>query len=154
MEPVVPTINLPDNLKAVLEKDFEQVTKKKKLHILPSELTVVQVLEDFVRSYAKTCVVQCEKQLARGGLFYKKDLKDDMLAKVTDSVNIAKEVADGLRVTFDFSLKTSLLYRKQGEADQHASLMRNGHSAVLSRPRLNDEVRSQIDSNKLHCFHV
>ena len=57
-----PAIILSENLKRHLTADFEMVTKKRRLNILPSETCIVTVLEDFVRHYAAGRLVAFEKQ--------------------------------------------------------------------------------------------
>jgi hypothetical protein len=56
-----PSIVLSDNLKRHLSSDFEMVTKKRRLNILPAEPSIVNVLEDFVRHYAAGRLVAFEK---------------------------------------------------------------------------------------------
>jgi hypothetical protein len=57
-----PNIVLSENLKRHLTADFEMVTKKRRVNILPSESCIVTVLEDFVRHYAAGRLVTFEKQ--------------------------------------------------------------------------------------------
>ena len=57
-----PSIILSENLKRHLSSDFDMVTKKRRLNILPSESCIVTVLEDFVRHYAAGRLVAFEKQ--------------------------------------------------------------------------------------------
>ena len=56
-----PSITLSNNLKRHLTSDFEMVTKKRRLNILPAEPSIVNVLEDFVRHYAAGRLVAFEK---------------------------------------------------------------------------------------------
>ena len=56
----------------------------------------------------------------------RKEATRDLFNNVLDSINIAKEIADGLRVIFDFNLSTILLYRNHGEAKQYNEVMKPG----------------------------
>ena len=64
-------------------------------------------LEDYVKHYAAIRLVNYEKQLSK--TIYtasrKTDLSGELFNKVVDSINMAKEIADSLRIMFDFNLK-------------------------------------------------
>jgi len=120
-------IKMTDELKNVLEQDFYKVSKKKVLSNLPASINVASVLEDYVRHYAATCLVNYEKQISK--TYYTANRKEstrELLGKVLDSINIAKEIADGLRVIFDFNLRAILLYGSHGEVKQYNEVMKPG----------------------------
>ena len=120
-------IKMTDELKKVLEQDFYKVSKKKVLSTLPASINVASVLEDYVRHYAATCLVNYEKQISKS--YYtanRKETARELFTKVTDSINIAKEIADGLRTIFDFNLRAILLYGNHGEVQQYNEIMTPG----------------------------
>ena len=113
-------IKMTDELKKVLEQDFYKVSKKKVLPSLPASINVASVLEDYVRHYAATCLVNYEKQITKS--YYtanRRETARELFTKVNDSINIAKEIADGLRTIFDFNLRAILLYGNHGEVQQY-----------------------------------
>jgi hypothetical protein len=67
----------------------------------------------------------------------RKESTRELFNKALDNINIAKEIADGLRVIFDFNLRSVLLYGSHGEAGQYADVMKPGN--VLKRPVSNTE---------------
>lgn len=79
-------INIPDNLKALLVDDWENVTKNQQLVPLPRDLNVNQLLQKYRESVPK-----------------KREGSAD--------ADIFDEVIAGLKLYFDRSLGTILLYR-------------------------------------------
>ena len=72
-------------------------------------------------------MVNYEKQISK--TYYTANRKEstrELLGKVLDSINIAKEIADGLRVIFDFNLRAILLYGSHGEVKQYNEVMKPG----------------------------
>ena len=70
-------------------------------------------------------MVNYEKQISK--TYYTANRKEstrELLGKVLDSINIAKEIADGLRVIFDFNLRAILLYGSHGEVKQYNEVMK------------------------------
>merc|ERR1711953_957832 len=140
-------IRLTDELKSILEEDFRQVTKKRKLKELPSKINVAAVLEDFVRHYAATQLVTYEKQLSK--TYYtanRKEVSRELFANVQDSINLAKEIADTLRIIFDFNLKQILLYGSHGETKQYHEVMKPGKV----QKRISIE---RIEVEQQYCYH-
>ena len=61
-----------------------------------------------------------EKQITKS--YYtanRRETARELFTKVNDSINIAKEIADGLRTIFDFNLRAILLYGNHGEVQQY-----------------------------------
>lgn len=126
-------VKLPDELKSILERDFHQITKAKILCNLPAAVNVAAVLEDYVRHYAAICLVNYEKQVTKN--YYtanRKEISRELLAKAMTNINLSKEIADGLRIIFDFNLRSILLYGSHGESKQYAEVMKPGR--VQKRP--------------------
>ncbi|KAL9971485.1 hypothetical protein ACROYT_G017653 [Oculina patagonica] len=101
-------IEIPSQLKLKLEDDCYFIKRKKKLVQLPRTPNVVQVLNDYFKHYQD---------------FYP-----------GQSTNLIKEVMDGLRIYFDFTLPTLLLYNFEREQYQivmkltpHPAELKDGH---------------------------
>lgn len=100
---------IPDNLRAVLERDYHLINDKNKLLDLPTEKTVLSLLENYVRFFAM-------RYLARTREKRRTEIKEKDKCFMT--LDLCKEVMDGLRVCFDFHIETLLLYapeRRQAE---------------------------------------
>ena len=127
-------IKLSEDLKRIMEQEFYRITKRKVLQTLPANPNVASVLEDYVKHYAAIRLVNYEKQLSK--TFYTASRKDparELFSKVVDSINMAKEIADSLRIMFDFNLKSVLLYGSHGERKQYKEVMKPGN--VIKRNR-------------------
>ena len=128
-------IKLSEDLKRIMEQEFYRITKRKVLQTLPANPNVASVLEDYVKHYAAIRLVNYEKQLSK--TFYTASRKDparELFSKVVDSINMAKEIADSLRIMFDFNLKSVLLYGSHGERKQYKEIMKPGNVIKRSRP--------------------
>lgn len=104
-------IKIPDELKPYLVDDWDYLTRQRKLVILPSRVTVDQVINDYVKS--KTC----------GGR-----------PKTTDSTqkeNAILEVTAGLKEYFDIMLGSQLLYKF--EREQHADILKEHPNTSMSK---------------------
>lgn len=106
-------IEIPDTLKAVLDKDYFAVNQDRKCVKLPAEINVVTVLESFVKSFMMD--------------FWSPDFDRSYLCHNPPKISIerilpmCKEFVDGVRICFDFVLPVILLY--EGERDQHTKIM-------------------------------
>ncbi|XP_013386248.1 male-specific lethal 3 homolog isoform X2 [Lingula anatina] len=102
-------LEIPDPLKSQLENDFHFINRKKKLVHLPAEPNVVSLLESYVKNYAINLLCSTPHKAARHGH--------------TECVNLCKEVVEGLRICFDFTLPTILLYNL--EREQYEKVVNN-----------------------------
>ncbi|XP_076034309.1 MSL complex subunit 3B-like isoform X2 [Oratosquilla oratoria] len=110
IEQHVPLI-LPDSLKAVLERDYRLINERNKLVLLPAEYTALNLLEDYVKSFA---ICNSSKSIDKR----KSETKEKEKPYIV-SLDLCKEVMDGLRVIFDFHVEGLLLYEKeQAQAQQ------------------------------------
>ncbi len=139
-------IKISDELKSILEDDFYRVTKRKTLADLPAGINVASVLEDYVRHYAAISLVNYEKQLSK--TYYtanRKETSRELFAKVTQNINMAKEFVDGLRVIFDFNLKSILLYGGScGESKQYNDLMKPGKHLIKRKSSSRKDSTTQL----------
>lgn len=121
----LPAVRMRDSLKRTLKQDESYVTKKHRLTRLPANPNIASVLEDFVRHYAASRLVLYEKQLSKTYYTaYRKESSRELYQKALDAINIAKEVAEGLRIAFDFNLANCLLYGHHGEGQQFEKAMK------------------------------
>ncbi len=116
-------IPISDGIKEILELDYKAINRRRKLHRLPAEKSVASMLDDFVHSFGSDKLAQHEKTYCRAfSANYRKETAKESLENVLDQINLAKEVAEGLRVLTDFYLKHLLLYEK--EFAQHDKLIK------------------------------
>lgn len=129
---VVPTVmasalSLPEKLKKQLEADCCLINKKKKLVKLPSEPSVICILERYVRYFAKQMLINTQKSTQAKGC--------------NASLSICKEVVDGLRIYFDFTLPHLLLYNV--EKQQHEHVMRRFKAKQFVKSESTETVSSK-----------
>lgn len=113
-------LQIGDILRNYLDLDYECVLREKKLHCLPSKLPVIAILENFVRYYTIKQILgvtQEEERLRKkfNQPKYKKYKRSDnrrnkIIMDIIAKIELCKEVADGIRLYFDFTLKDHLLY--------------------------------------------
>uniref|UniRef100_A0AAG5CXR9 Protein male-specific lethal-3 n=1 Tax=Anopheles atroparvus TaxID=41427 RepID=A0AAG5CXR9_ANOAO len=85
---------------------------------LPAKLPVVTILEDFVRYYTIRQLFECghqeqTKSRRRNSSALRSEQKIRDYEQIRTNVELCKEVADGLRVYFDFTLQDYLLYPQE-----------------------------------------
>eukprot|EP00088_Acartia_fossae_P005652 TRINITY_DN12552_c0_g1_i1.p1 TRINITY_DN12552_c0_g1~~TRINITY_DN12552_c0_g1_i1.p1 ORF type:complete len:521 (+),score=99.68 TRINITY_DN12552_c0_g1_i1:36-1598(+) len=110
-------LNIPAKLKTGLETDLKYISHGK-LVKLPAQPNIVFLLEGFVRNFAISKLYALEKQNLKVYNQYRQSdrQESDLFDDVANSINIAKEVAEGCRILVDFHLGNILLY--QQEMDQ------------------------------------
>ncbi|KAK2182671.1 hypothetical protein NP493_341g02036 [Ridgeia piscesae] len=99
-------ISLPENLRKQLEEDWMLIKQRDKMVRLPASLSVIQILEGYVKHIAVNSLCATGQKIQRqtatpGG-------RDEQDASKT--IDLSKEVADGIRTAFDFCLPSILLY--------------------------------------------
>lgn len=116
-------LRLSEGLKRCLEQDFVQVKLNGRLCQLPAKVSVITCLENYVKHTAVKfiCGTLKRDKLKRRNSQTKPD-RDHVVDpdKFTNNLNVSKEVADGLRIYFDFTLRDFLLYGP--EQRQHDEL--------------------------------
>jgi male-specific lethal 3 len=126
---IVP-IEIKESLKRHLEEDMNRVVKGRKVNPMPADPNVVDVLERYVRHYASQQIAAHEnnKSSARGGNKGSNAAaaaKEVELDRVTDAINVCKEIAEGLRVMMDFYTADVLLYESEVSAFKRAMRRRD-----------------------------
>lgn len=118
---------LGHKLKDLLENDYAMIHTNKKLHDLPAKISIVNILENFVKQYAirsvcypKDDTTTSTSQLSASFSSKRRRRNSSMANKNQNSkvnyeqlqinIDLCKEVVDGLRIYFDFTVKDYLLY--------------------------------------------
>jgi len=115
---LIPLI-LPASLKEGLETDYYAISAGK-LVKLPAQPNIITLLEGYVRNYAISKLANLEKQIQKHNQYRQPDKDEtELYEEVAISLNVAKEVAEGVRVILDFHIGNILLYPE--EADQFES---------------------------------
>ncbi|CAH0760713.1 unnamed protein product [Diatraea saccharalis] len=99
-------IALPSALRDRLTFDYHLVVKRGRLSRLPATPCAAEILESFVKWFARAGAWHPAR--ARHDPPQRPDLMD-----VSCRLNLVREVADGLRVYFDFVLRGHLLYKQE-----------------------------------------
>lgn len=99
-------ITLPSALRDRLTFDYHLVVKRGRLSQLPATPCAAEILESFVKWFARAGAWATPR--ARHDPPQKPDMLD-----VSCRLNLVREVADGLRVYFDFILRGHLLYKQE-----------------------------------------
>ncbi|XP_030209932.1 male-specific lethal 3 homolog isoform X5 [Gadus morhua] len=109
------SITIPDVLKKKLEDDCFYVNKRKRLVIVPCQTNVVHILESYVKHFAINRAFLANERYRRSQAAGQPALSPGAVPPeknlcVPLSEDLCKEMVDGLRITFDFTLPMILLY--------------------------------------------
>ncbi|KAJ1527669.1 hypothetical protein ONE63_007629 [Megalurothrips usitatus] len=132
-------MEISSGLKRLLEHDSTLINKHNKLLNLPAEPNIVTILEGFVKHCAvnqlcnshTAAAAAASKNGQRYSYKYMHHNKTRDLESICRNLNICKEVADGLRVYFDFTLGDLLLYSQ--ERAQFEELISKSESPECSK---------------------
>jgi len=109
---------LSEGIKKKLEQDHLMINNKKKLVRLPAQPNIVTLLEMSVRNYAIQKLAVLEKQLGKSPYSQYRisaEKETEKYEEASNSINICKEVAEGVRIIIDFQLENILLYPNEEE---------------------------------------
>lgn len=117
-------LHMGEVLKSHLEFEHQMITKEKVSTKIPASIPIVTILENFVKSHAIKVFTgpQAEppklKRRSSNIIVGRKEPKVKQIdyEALATGVDLCKEVADGLRVYFNFILKDFLLYPEEKEA--------------------------------------
>ncbi|XP_028319540.1 male-specific lethal 3 homolog [Gouania willdenowi] len=101
-------IIIPDVLKKKLEDDCFYINKRKKLVVVPCQTNVVHILESYVKHFAINKAFMANERYRR--LQNATQSTSPQPVPPEKSEELCKEMVDGLRITFDFTLPMILLY--------------------------------------------
>ncbi|XP_052754093.1 protein male-specific lethal-3 [Galleria mellonella] len=128
-------IPLPSALRDRLTFDYHLVVKRGRVSVLPAAPCAAQILESFV------------KWFARAGAWHPARAKHDPprrpdLLDVSCRLNLVREVADGLRVYFDFVLRGHLLYKQ--ELNQYHEIC----GQYIEEEMPEDVIKSEVEDDE------
>uniref|UniRef100_A0A8C6S4V1 MSL complex subunit 3 n=1 Tax=Neogobius melanostomus TaxID=47308 RepID=A0A8C6S4V1_9GOBI len=101
-------INIPDILKKKLEDDCFYINKRKKLVMVPCQTNVVHILESYVKHFAINKAFMANERYRRQQTTNQNNVPQPVSPERSE--DLCKEMVDGLRITFDFTLPMILLY--------------------------------------------
>ncbi|XP_075907393.1 MSL complex subunit 3B-like isoform X3 [Nelusetta ayraudi] len=101
-------INIPEILKKKLEDDCFYINKRKKLVMVPCQTNVVHILESYVKHFAINKAFMANERYRRQQSSTQGSSPQPV--PPDKSEDLCKEMVDGLRITFDFTLPMILLY--------------------------------------------
>jgi male-specific lethal 3 len=112
-------LHIGEILKKNLELDHTTVTRDKIFPKLPATCSVISILEDFVRGYALKVLTKPQQEMMvkpkKIGILNRNEpkMKPVDYDGIVNDINLCKEIADGLRVYFNFILNDFLLYSEE-----------------------------------------
>lgn len=101
-------ISIPDILKKKLEDDCFYINKRKKLVMVPCQTNVVHILESYVKHFAINKAFMANERYRRQQSTNQNNVPQPVSPEKSE--DLCKEMVDGLRITFDFTLPMILLY--------------------------------------------
>ncbi|EEB17910.1 conserved hypothetical protein [Pediculus humanus corporis] len=107
-------LDLSNQMKAYLEEDYNLINNELKVVILPASPTVLEILESYIKHCGVKQPNESESKSQRRTRSHFQDTREvdpmkDFEAMVA-RLNLCKEIVDGLRIYFDFTLGQLLLY--------------------------------------------
>lgn len=120
-------LTIPQVLREKLEEDFLMINKRNKLLRLPAEPNIVSVLEGYVKNFSINVFYGLSDRW--------KFVGDKNFSASMKSIPMCREVVDGIRICFDFTLPTILLYRF--EKDQFSNYI-NQHCSDGQKKNLSN----------------
>ncbi|KAF6728543.1 Male-specific lethal 3-like [Oryzias melastigma] len=101
-------ISIPDVLKKKLEDDCFYINKRKKLVMVPCQTNVVHILESYVKHFTINKAFMANERYRRQQSATQSSSPQPTPPEKSEE--LCKEMVDGLRITFDFTLPMILLY--------------------------------------------
>ncbi|XP_062865492.1 male-specific lethal 3 homolog isoform X2 [Trichomycterus rosablanca] len=102
-------IDIPDVLKKKLEDDCYYINKRKKLVKLPCQMNVVNILESYVKQFTINAAFSANERYRQPQSSTQSNVNPHYVPPEKNE-ELCKEMVDGLRITFDFTLPIILLY--------------------------------------------
>ncbi|KAK7161763.1 hypothetical protein R3I94_004438 [Phoxinus phoxinus] len=102
-------IDIPDVLKKKLEDDCYYINKRKKLVKLPCLMNVVNILESYVKHFTLNAAFSANERYRHPQSSTQTNMSLHYMPPERNE-ELCKEMVDGLRITFDFTLPLILLY--------------------------------------------
>ncbi|CAH2223134.1 male-specific lethal 3 homolog [Pelobates cultripes] len=102
-------IEIPDVLKKKLEEDCYYINKRKRLVKLPCQTNIITILESYVKHFAINAAFSANERFRHHQTSSNVNMNLHYVPP-EKNVELCKEMVDGLRITFDFTLPLILLY--------------------------------------------
>ncbi|KAM4796802.1 MSL complex subunit 3 isoform 2-T2 [Rhinophrynus dorsalis] len=102
-------IEIPDILKKKLEEDCYYINKRKRLVKLPCQTNIITILESYVKHFAINAAFSANERFRHSQTSSNVNMNLHYIPP-EKNVELCKEMVDGLRITFDFTLPLILLY--------------------------------------------
>ncbi|XP_006613099.1 male-specific lethal 3 homolog isoform X1 [Apis dorsata] len=143
-------LDIGTTLRRILDQDYDLITNKTKLAVLPAQPTVANILESWVQHFTTTQLTNIPEKPQR-------NKANNTIEKTINEINICREVADGLRIYFDFTLHDLLLYRQEREqyCNLKSSFLYGEHpTLVKEEPIENSEVLVKEEYEDTEYAHL
>ncbi|XP_025992732.2 male-specific lethal 3 homolog isoform X3 [Solenopsis invicta] len=144
-------LDIGSTLKRILEQDYDLITNKNKLVVLPAQPTVINILESWVQHFTTTQLTNIPEKPQR-------NKANHTIEKTLNEVNICREVADGLRIYFDFTLPHLLLYRQEKEqyCSLKSTLLNNEQTTIIPKEESieNLEISTKEEFEEAEYAHL
>ncbi|XP_067663103.1 MSL complex subunit 3-like isoform X1 [Haliotis asinina] len=112
-------IDIPDILKSRLEDDYVAIIHGDKLTKLPASPCVIEVLEGFMKTFCVNLLCEPSEKEKESRRNNNNGHEHTMLCPPATSIALCKELVDGLRICFDFTIPIILLYDVEREQYNH-----------------------------------
>ncbi|KAM5128409.1 male-specific lethal 3 homolog isoform X1 [Marmota monax] len=109
MEERTITIDIPEVLKKQLEDDCYYINRRKRLVKLPCQTNIITILESYVKHFAINAAFSANERPRHHHAMVHANMNVHYVP-AEKNVDLCKEMVDGLRITFDYTLPLVLLY--------------------------------------------
>uniref|UniRef100_A0A8C5V5Z1 MSL complex subunit 3 n=2 Tax=Microcebus murinus TaxID=30608 RepID=A0A8C5V5Z1_MICMU len=109
MEERTITIEIPEVLKKQLEDDCYYINRRKRLVKLPCQTNIITILESYVKHFAINAAFSAHERPRHHHVMPHANMNVHYIP-AEKNVDLCKEMVDGLRITFDYTLPLVLLY--------------------------------------------
>uniref|UniRef100_A0A8C0SPR7 MSL complex subunit 3 n=3 Tax=Canis lupus familiaris TaxID=9615 RepID=A0A8C0SPR7_CANLF len=109
MEERTITIEIPEVLKKKLEDDCYYINRRKRLVKLPCQTNIITILESYVKHFAINAAFSANERPRHHHAMPHANMNVHYIP-AEKNVDLCKEMVDGLRITFDYTLPLVLLY--------------------------------------------
>ncbi|XP_053423458.1 male-specific lethal 3 homolog [Nycticebus coucang] len=103
------TIEIPEVLKQQLENDYCYINRRKRLVKLPCQTNIIRILESYVKDFAINATFSVSERPRHHHVMPHASTKLHYIP-AEKNVDLCKEMMDGLRIIFDYTLPLILLY--------------------------------------------
>ena len=110
MEERTVTIEIPEVLKKQLEDDCYYINRRKRLVKVPCQTNIITILESYVKHFAINAAFSANERPRHYHAMPHANMNVQHSFPAEKNVDLCKEMVDGLRITFDYTLPLVLLY--------------------------------------------